>query len=860
MYNASLNYRRKSKPSADEKQLMRKIIKMFRDHRHFFAVISLLIVVLTFPTIAYIFNTEVFWVPTGNHPDTWMKFWDAWYGKALFSGRANYYFTDLFFNPHGISLVYHNFSIPHMLVFGGLQALMPASNAFSLTYLLIVASVACSAYLYMLYLFKDRWIALLGAVTIGMSPYIVGYPEHPELQFITTLLLAVYFFHRGVAERRYMLVVVAAVFTGATAYISAHILVCLAITLTMYALYFSVSKWKESAFLVSMGLFAVIAATISSHRLYPMLESSRSFDEAMTSRSGQEVGKDLLEYFVNARHPIVKSLFQQPFTWGLKSIDIRYKSYIGFAAIALIGFGFSRKSYRRRMIPWTLLALPFLILRLGSTLTVDGVPYPDIVLPKHYLDDLIPGLTESFTLTSGFYAGALIPLAALGCYGCSALASALPNARRELVVLILVGIVSFEYYQPVRPGVITEEELAFLGWLEAEPVDVHLINLPTSSWSNRASYSFYQTQHGYPLAAGLIAREPRNAFDYWDQNYLLGKWRRFNAVTCGWQTKEKYLSALDELATDGFTHVIFHRNRSRSGSLSGSFATAQPSYADDYVWIFRLEDLRAPCDKDFVAEILAASPFSDAYLAPSIIHQQHGVVLSFHQTRPVHPEFLSYFSHISFDQKSAVHISYNLQGELVLQSSDDSLATLDIISDLNSGLWLINDTQDDRRTEIPAYESWLQEKFRFCDRFLDRGEASIDLYLKPSIPCEAVADQSKFELRFDNGTSLHNLSYDLHSNQIIFYLSWTNRSERPHSFSLQFFDEQGEKAYQYDSVIRREPVSAHSVDISSLRRGSYNTKLIVYDYETGASVGGTVIETMRRFEREVEIARGGAPP
>ncbi len=98
------------------------------------------------------------------------------------------------------------------------------------------------------------------------------------------------------------------------------------------------------------------------------------------------------------------------------------------------------------------------------------------------------------------------------------------------------------------------------------------------------------------------------------------------------------------------------------------------------------------------------------------------------------------------------------------------------------------------------------------------------------------------------------MSYDLHSNQIIFYLSWANRSERPYSFSLQFFDEQGEKAYQYDSVIRREPVSAHSVDISSLRRGSYNTKLIVYDYETGASVGGTVIETMRRFEREVEIA------
>ncbi len=537
---------------------MRKIIISLRNHRHFFAVISLLIVVVTFPTIAYIFNTEVFWVPTGNHPDTWMKIWDAWYGKALFSGRANYYFTDVFYHPQGISLLYHNFSIPHMFVFGGLQALMPVSNAYSLTYLLIIASVSCSAYLYMLYLFKDKWIALLGAVTIGMSPFVVGYPEHPGLQFITTLLLAVYFFHRGIAERRYKLMVVAAVFTGATAYVSLHILVCLAITLTMYALYFSVSKWKESAFWVSLGLFAVVAAMVSSPRLYPVLKSSESLEEAITSRKGLEVGNDLLEYFVNARHPIVKSISQQPFTWGLSSIDIRYKSYIGFAALALVGFGLSRKPYRRRMIPWMLLMLPFLVLRLGSTLTVDGVPYPDIVLPKHYLDDLIPGLTEGFTLTSGFYAGALIPLAALVCYGCSALDNALPNAGRELVVLILVGIVAFEYYQPVRPGVITEPELAFLDWLEAEPVDVHLINLPASGWSNRALYSFHQSQHGFPRAAGLVARDPRNAFDYWHRNYLLDKWRRYQAVTCGWRTKERYLSALNELARDGFTHVIFH--------------------------------------------------------------------------------------------------------------------------------------------------------------------------------------------------------------------------------------------------------------------------------------------------------------
>ncbi|MCY4062842.1 MAG: hypothetical protein OXG53_10780 [Chloroflexi bacterium] len=52
---------------------MRRIIDSIRDHCHFIAVIALLIVVMTFPTIVYVFNTEVFWLPTGNHPDTWTK-------------------------------------------------------------------------------------------------------------------------------------------------------------------------------------------------------------------------------------------------------------------------------------------------------------------------------------------------------------------------------------------------------------------------------------------------------------------------------------------------------------------------------------------------------------------------------------------------------------------------------------------------------------------------------------------------------------------------------------------------------------------------------------------------------------------
>ena len=50
---------------------------MLRQHLHFIAVVAFLIVAMTFPTIVYVFNTEVFRLPTGKHPDTWLKFWVA---------------------------------------------------------------------------------------------------------------------------------------------------------------------------------------------------------------------------------------------------------------------------------------------------------------------------------------------------------------------------------------------------------------------------------------------------------------------------------------------------------------------------------------------------------------------------------------------------------------------------------------------------------------------------------------------------------------------------------------------------------------------------------------------------------------
>ena len=88
-----------------------------------------------------------------------------------------------------------------------------------------------------------------------------------------------------------------------------------------------------------------------------------------------------------------------------------------------------------------------------------------------------------------------------------------------------------------------------------------------------------------------------------------------------------------------------------------------------------------------------------------------------------------------------------------------------------------------------------------------------------------------------------------------FYLAWTRASAKAYAFSLQFFDEAGEKALQVDNMIRRQLLTLHEIDIRALPPGAYSVQLIVYDYETRASQGGTRGDEAARFERELEIAR-----
>ena len=85
-----------------------------RNHLPFIIIVPLLIIIMTWPTIVYVFDGETFSVPTRN-TDVWQKLWDVWHGEQFLAGRSSFYHSDAMFYPSGVSLAYENFSLPHML-------------------------------------------------------------------------------------------------------------------------------------------------------------------------------------------------------------------------------------------------------------------------------------------------------------------------------------------------------------------------------------------------------------------------------------------------------------------------------------------------------------------------------------------------------------------------------------------------------------------------------------------------------------------------------------------------------------------------------------------------------------------------
>ena len=380
--------------------------------------------------------------------------------------------------------------------------------------------------------------------------------------------------------------------------------VCVVITLGVFVSALAASRWRDKIFWRHVALLAIAVALFCAWRVIPVLQDLAALDGAIAYADDQEISSDLISFFVNPRNPILgplaDSILQTPENAN-KSLD----SYIGFLPLLLLGIGLTKTDTRRKMLPWLGLGLGFLILSMGSTLHVNGTEFENIKLPKHFLDQLRPPVFAAFHRTSFFMSGVWLPLAVLSCYGLDTLKNRYPDTARPRYVLALIAIVAIEYFIPVQsesivPIVsepITEERLAFLDWLDHEnDEEIRLINLPLERL-NAKVYVSYQSLSGYPQTEGAISRPPDRAFDYMRANQLLKAWYKQRPVNCNTTDRESYLSGLTQLLEDGFSHIVYHRGFYDWEKNNDCFRYAEPAYGDDFVSIYRLNDLRDSCSR-----------------------------------------------------------------------------------------------------------------------------------------------------------------------------------------------------------------------------------------------------------------------
>ena len=840
---------------------MARFRTLFRDHLPFLVIMPILIVVMTYPTIIHVFDTDTFWLPARDR-DAFIHTWNGWHLKQVLAGEASLFHTNSLFYPQGLSLVYTGFSFPHMIMLCLLQLIMPTANAYCLSFLLVIFCNALCGYIYCFYLAKDKWQALAGAVIFGCSQQVMGNFSAAPVSFYAGIALTVYFLHRGIDECSTRRVAIAGLLFGATAWSGMYIFVCNALTVALVLPFFGARRWRDKTFWRDMALMGMLAFVVSAGRVLPMLSDSGEVSRIIGSDGVRQSASELMAYGFNYRHPVLSPMFHAVFGVEPVKQTLTHKSfvhgdlltvYIGYITLLLTGVALARKTSRGRALPWLAIGAFFLVLRLGTTLQINGVVYPDILLPKHLLDQLLPMIVGAFYSPTHLYIGALLPLAVLATLG---LGAVLPgeSRRRRVITLLVVALVAFELYYLPLTSELDYRRFDYISWLKTQPHQdsIRLLELPmdTSEHLLPKERLLHQTMHGYPIAGGYISRIPEAAFAYIDANPLLSAWRRDRGVVCGAGRQGEISAALDAVQADGFSHVVLSHGAKNAAPFLASFADIAPAYADRYTHIYKLSQLRESCeDPPPGADSLALQM---EFVYGDVIPPRDEAVLTFHPSERLNEDALRYLSWNADFGKNLSHVTVDGAGRLSLQSANPAMQSVDDIAAQDTLLLL--GEPDAAGEPGSAWMNWLADRFQRCQRLAESERIVIDHYLSRDLPCELVAAAEKLELLYDNGSRLLNRTLEIDDEALRLHLWWRIADGRKSSYSIQVFDASGMRARQADHVMNRS-MTSHTIDLTDLPAGEYQARLIVYDFESGASHGGAIVSDSTRFERDIEIAR-----
>ena len=518
-------------------------------------------------------------------------------------------------------------------------------------------------------------------------------------------------------------------------------------------------------------------------------------------------------------------------------------AYIGYINLFFIACALSRRSLWRRLGPWLLAFLAFAVLSLGSHLTVNGIVYESVILPRQILMEWIPAVFGQIGLAKYYVGGVVVPLAVLACFGFSALLRGRRWKTRVFAVLLASLVIAVEYYAPHRGAPLATETMRYLGWLRAEDdAPVKVVNLP-QRYNHALHYLFLQSESGYPSAYGFVNRNRQSALGYVNNNELLRKWYRNRAMHCLPHTQAAFIASLEGLLADGFTHVVVHNWLWREQPTLHGVRNAPAAYDDGYVAVYRLRDMSQSCQHQL--DLPQLSRFTRSPLA---LPGARSSILSFHSSEGLDPNELAYLGSLFADWERFVHVTLQ-GGELAIQNSGAPYASLDEFTSGSQIVYLIYDSRDAEAALADRLVS--SEQFQRCQRERHEDGSVIELQVSREFSCALVNSGTPLRVEYDNGARLENVIAEAGQEHLKVQYWWSELPSEAHSVSIQIVDAAGEKVASRDAVIEHGSLARQRVDIASLAPGDYQVKLIVYDYHSLRSVAGHAAGL--RFERELPI-------
>ncbi len=803
------------------------VARLRRGHWQVAILLPLAVILTTWPTLPHVFNTEEFWLHT-PHRDKWLYIWNAWHVERALGGETQLFHSDSIFHPRGLTLAFQPFSFPHILLLIGLRAWMPVDIAYNLLFLLILCFNGICGYLLIFHLLRDKWIALFGALVIAVAlPYPFG-STAPDLITIGTLPLTLYFLHRALMERRPRFAVLAGLCAGFTAYISLYILAFALMSATVYCAFLAPCRWQKPAFWRSLLLFASVCAAVGLPRIYPIIADQSVYQEGVEAHLEAIHSFDALNWLATTRHPVTGELFRA--VYEIPPDNFNYNAYLGYINLFLAGFALLRGP-RRRLLPWLTAFALFAVFTLGDYFTWNGIAYEGIALPKRVLTDWLPAIFGNIYIPQYYQFAMVTPLALLACYGLAALARTPP--RRFWLVAAAALILLFEFAIPRHGETLQPAATQYIPWLRAEPDrPIKLIHLPEGP-GNPHYFMFQQTLTGYPQANGFQNRLQATGHSYIKSNLILNAWHEERSIHCLPHNRAEFEGALDQLLADGFTHVVLHEWLYGDQFVIHSFANVIAAYQDHVVGVYRLADLRQSC-----AGLGPAPPQFERYaLSQWALPGPSAGILSLHPSESVDQRTRDYLNSV-FAGAGILHL--NLADEKHPEL-DAFLQEIQIIS-------LIYES-----AEIDAPEALLpMDAFELCQRE-DLGEGvTLQRYIQREFDCAILTAGSSFSVEYDKGAKLQNVFHEFADDALELQFHWSALPDETHSVSLQIFDAAGQRALGQDSVIPNQSLVRQSLDLSALPPGAYTVKLIVYNFESGASAPGQTVDGAR-FERELEL-------